>query len=105
MGLGGVGDSKGLIESELRERHIKWITNAKINAVTANEMTVNELDENGTLKNEHKLPFACSVVIPAFVGVEAVAAVPGLCNARGFVLIDKHQRSPKYPTFFLSACV
>ncbi len=29
MGLGGVGDSKGLMESELRERHIKWIANAK----------------------------------------------------------------------------
>ena len=30
MGLGGVGDSKGLMESELRQRHINWITNAKI---------------------------------------------------------------------------
>ena len=106
MGLGGVGDSKGLMESELRERHIKWITNAKIIAVTANEMTVNELDENGTLKKEHKLPFAYSAVIPAFKGVEAVAAVPGLCNPRGFVLIDKHQRSPKYPHIFsVGVCV
>ncbi len=35
MGLGGVGDSKGLMESELRERHIKWITNAKMTSVTA----------------------------------------------------------------------
>jgi len=34
MGLGGVGDSKGLMESELRQRHIKWIVNAKIDAVT-----------------------------------------------------------------------
>ena len=106
MGLGGVGDSKGLMESELRERHIKWITNAKIVFVTANEMTVNELDENGALKKEHKLPFAYSAVIPAFKGVEAVAAVPGLCNPRGFVLIDKHQRSPKYPNIFsVGVCV
>ena len=30
MGLGGVGDSKGLMESELRQRHIKWITNARV---------------------------------------------------------------------------
>ena len=55
-------------------------------------MTVQELDENGALKKEHKLPFAFSAVIPAFKGVDAVAAVPGLCNPRGFVLIDKHQR-------------
>ncbi len=106
MGLGGVGDSKGLMESELRERHIKWITNAKITAVAANEMTVQELDENGALKKEHKLPFAYSAVIPAFKGVDAVAAVAGLCNPRGFVLIDKQQRNPKYNNIFsVGVCV
>ncbi len=106
MGLGGVGDSKGLMESELRERHIKWITNAKITGVTANEMTVQELDDAGAPKKEHKLPFAYSAVIPAFKGVDAVAAVPGLCNPRGFVLIDKHQRNPKYPNIYsVGVCV
>lgn len=106
MGLGGVGDSKGLMESELRERHIKWITNAKIVSVAANEMTVHELDDNRALKKEHKLPFAYSAVIPAFKGVDAVAGVPGLCNPRGFVLIDKHQRSPKYKNIFsVGVCV
>jgi len=106
MGLGGVGDSKGLMESELRERHIKWITNAKIVSVAAGEMTVHELDDDGVLKKEHKLPFAYSAVIPAFKGVDAVAAVPGLSNPRGFVLIDKHQRSPKFKNIFaVGVCV
>jgi sulfide:quinone oxidoreductase len=106
MGLGGVGDSKGLMESELRERHIKWITNAKIVSVAANEMTVHELDDNGALKKEHRLPFAYSAIIPAFKGVDAVAGVAGLCNPRGFVLIDKHQRSPKYKNIFsVGVCV
>jgi sulfide:quinone oxidoreductase len=40
------------------------------------------------------------MVIPAFKGVDAVAAVPDLCNPRGFVLIDEHQRSKKYPNIF-----
>ena len=106
MGLGGVGDSKGLMESELRERHIKWITNAKITSVRADEMTVAELNDDGALKKEHKLPFAFSAVIPAFKGVDAVASVPGLCNPRGFVLIDKHQRSPRYKNIFsVGVCV
>ncbi len=100
MGLGGVGDSKGLMEGELRQRHIKWITNAKISAVSAAEMKVLELDENGAAKKEHALPFRYSMVIPAFKGVDAVAQVPGLCNPRGFVLIDSKQRSPKYPNVF-----
>ena len=33
LGLGGVGDSKGMLESELRGRHITWITNAKVTKV------------------------------------------------------------------------
>jgi sulfide:quinone oxidoreductase len=100
MGLGGVGDSKGLMESELRQRHIKWITNAKILGVTAGQMQVAEHGEDGVIKKEHQLPFAYSMVIPAFRGVDPVAAVPGLCNPRGFVIIDAHQRSPKYRNIF-----
>ncbi len=30
LGLDGVGDTKGLLESEMREKHIKWITNARV---------------------------------------------------------------------------
>jgi sulfide:quinone oxidoreductase len=100
MGLGGVGDSKGLMESELRQRHITWITNAKVASVTANEMKVTEHDEEGKAKKEHALPFRFSMVIPAFKGVDAVASVPGLCNPRGFVLIDQHQRSKAYANIF-----
>jgi sulfide:quinone oxidoreductase len=100
MGLGGVGDSKGLMESELRQRHIKWITNAKISGVTATEVTVSELDEDGKEKKLHTLPQRFSMVIPAFKGVDAVAAVPGLCNPRGFVLIDEHQRSKAFRNIF-----
>jgi len=106
MGLGGVGDSKGLMESELRQRHIRWITNAKITAVTPGQMQVVEHDDDGRPKKEHILPFAYSMVIPAFGGVQAVAAVPGLCNPRGFVLVDTHQRSLAYPSIFaVGVCV
>ena len=100
MGLGGVGDSKGLMESELRHRHIKWITNAKITAVTAGSMAVAEHDEEGKPKKEHQVPFKYAMVLPAFKGVDAVANVPGLCNPRGFVLIDEQQRSRKYPNIY-----
>ncbi len=35
-----------------------------------------------------------------------MAAVPGLCNPRGFVLVDKHQRSTRYPEIFAAGvCV
>ena len=100
MGMGGVGDSKGLMESTLRQRHIKWITNAKVTSVTQGEMQVTEVDEEGKPRKEHQLPFRFSMMLPAFKGVDAVASVPGLCNPRGFVLIDENQRSKKYSNVF-----
>jgi sulfide:quinone oxidoreductase len=106
MGLGGVGDSKGLMESEMRQRHIKWITNAKVTQVQDGLMSVAEHDEDGKLKKTHDLQFKFAMLIPAFKGVDAVAAVPGLCNPRGFVLVDPHQRSTKYRNIFAAGvCV
>ena len=106
MGLGGVGDSKGLMESEMRQRHIKWITNAKVTQVQQGLMSVVEHDEEGKPKKTHDLQFKFAMVIPAFKGVDAVAAVPGLCNPRGFVLVDAHQRSTKYRNIFAAGvCV
>jgi sulfide:quinone oxidoreductase len=100
MGLGGVGDSKGLMESQLRQRHIKWITNAKVTRVTDGAMAVSECDEAGQPSKEHQIAFKYAMVLPAFTGVDAVARVPGLCNPRGFVLVDSHQRSKKYPNVY-----
>lgn len=100
MGLGGVGDSKSMLESELRSRDVKWITNAKVTKVEPGKMFVTELDDAGQIKKEHELPFKYSMMLPAFKGVDPVAAVAGLCNPRGFVLIDEHQRSPKYRNIF-----
>ncbi|QDH69191.1 NAD(P)/FAD-dependent oxidoreductase [Marilutibacter alkalisoli] len=100
MGLGGVGDSKGLMESELRQRHIKWITNAKVQQVDAGTMTVLEHDDAGAVRREHALDFSYAMLLPAFRGVDAVAAVEGLCNPRGFVTVDRHQRNTRYPEIF-----
>ena len=100
MGLGGVGDSKSLLESELRGFDIKWITNAKTTRVEEGKMFVTEMDDHGQPKKEHELPFKYSMMLPAFKGVDAVAAVEGLCNPRGFVLIDEYQRSKKYRNIF-----
>lgn len=100
LGLGGVGDSKTMLESELRSHDVKWICNAKVTRVEAGKMFVTEMDDQGQVKKEHELPFKYSMMLPAFKGVDPVAAVEGLCNLRGFVLIDEHQRSKKYRNIF-----
>lgn len=106
LGLGGVGDSRGMLESELRQRHIQWTTNAKVDQVRAGEVVVVEHDEAGQPRREQVLPFRYAMLLPAFKGVDAVAAVEGLCNPRGFVLVDRHQRSTRYPDIFAAGvCV
>jgi sulfide:quinone oxidoreductase len=106
LGLDGVGDTKTLIESELRERHIKWITNAKVASVDAGMMHVEEVAEDGSVMARHGLPFAYSMMLPAFRGVAAVRGLEGLTNPRGFIVVDKHQRNPAFPNVFaLGVCV
>lgn len=106
LGLGGVGDSKGLLESAMRERHIKWICNAKVSRVEAGKMFVTEHNEDGTPKKEHELPFAYSMMLPAFKGIDAVIGIEGLTNPRGFILIDAYQRNPKFRNIFaVGVCV
>jgi sulfide:quinone oxidoreductase len=100
LGLGGVGDSKGLLESELRQRHIKWITNAKLVEAKAGAVRVAEHDDKGAQAREHELPSRFTMFIPAFKGVDAVAAVKDMCNPRGFVLIDEYQRNPRFKNIY-----
>jgi sulfide:quinone oxidoreductase len=95
-----VGDSKSMLEGDFRNNDIKWICNAKVTKVEAGKMFVTEMDDRGQPKQEHELPFKFSMMLPAFKGVDAVAGVPGLCNPRGFVLIDEYQRSKKYRNIY-----
>jgi len=106
LGLGGVGDSKSMLESEFRNHDIKWITNARTTKVEAGKLFTTQLDELGNVVKEHELPFRQAMMLPAFKGIPPVAAVPDLCNPRGFVLIDEHQRSKAYPNIFAAGvCV
>jgi len=106
LGLGGVGDSKSMMESEMRGHDMKWITNARTTRVEAGKLFATQVDELGNVFKEHELPFKLAMMLPAFKGVAAVAAVPGLCNPRGFVLIDEHQRSKAFRNIFAAGvCV
>lgn len=100
LGLGGVGDSNGMLEHEFRNRHIKWITNAKVTKVEEGKMFVDEHNSEGEVIKQHELEFKHSMMLPGFKGVDAVANVEGLCNPRGFVMVDEHQRSTKYPNIY-----
>jgi len=106
LGLGGVGDSKGMIESVMRDRHIKWICNAKVTRVEAGKMHVIEHNDDGSVKKEHDIEFKYSMMLPAFKGVDAVFGIEGLTNPRGFTVIDEYQRNPKFRNIYsVGVCV
>ena len=106
LGLGGVGDSKGMMESVLRDKHIKWICNAKVTKIEAGKMHVVEHNDDGSVKKEHDLTFKYSMMLPAFKGVDAVFGIEGLTNPRGFIVIDPFQRNPKYQNIYsIGVCV
>ncbi len=106
LGLGGVGDSKGLMESAMRHRHVKWICNAKVTKVEEGKMHVLEHNEDGSPKKEHVLPFKYSMMLPAFKGIDAVFGIEGLTNPRGFISIDEFQRNPKFQNIYsVGVCV
>jgi sulfide:quinone oxidoreductase len=106
LGLGGVGDTKGLLESEMRDRHINWITNARVDKVEDGKMSVSEIATGGDVVQQHSLDFKYSMMLPAFRGIPAVRDIEGLVNPRGFIVVDKHQRNPKFQNIFsVGVCI
>ncbi len=106
LGLDGVGDTKGLLESELRNHHIKWITNSRVDKFEGGRVFASEIADDGSVARSHEVPFAYAMMLPAFRGVEAVRGIDGLTNPRGFILADKFQRNPAFPDIFsVGVCV
>ncbi|HPQ97452.1 MAG: FAD-dependent oxidoreductase [Thiothrix sp.] len=100
LGLAGVGDSRGMLEHELRNHHIDWIVNARTTRVEAGKLFVDELAEDKQVKKQHEIAFDLAMMLPAFKGVDAVAGVEGLCNPRGFVIVDELHRSPRWKNIY-----
>jgi sulfide:quinone oxidoreductase len=100
LGLAGVGDSRSMLESELRSHHIQWVTNAKTTKVEDGKLFTDELNEDGETIKQHEIDFDFAMMLPAFKGVDAVAAVPDLCNPRGFVMVDEIHRNPTYKNIY-----
>lgn len=106
LGLDGVGDTKGLLESEMRAKHIRWMTSTRVKRVEQGRMSVEEIAEDGSVKAEKDLPFAFAMMLPAFRGIKPVSGIDGLSNPRGFTIVDNHQQNPKYRNIFaVGVCV
>jgi len=86
FGLGGVGDSAAKVSGFLDRLGIEGIANAAIAQVREGEMEL----EGGRV-----LPFAFSMIVPPFTGVDAIRENQKLANPVGFVPIDERFRHPE----------
>ncbi len=106
LGLDGVGDTKTLMESAMRDKHIKWMTNTRVNRVDPGVMHVETMNPDGTSLSTSEVPFKYSMMLPAFRGIDPLMGIEGLVNPRGFVIVDKHQKNPKFSNVFsVGVCI
>ncbi len=91
FGLGGVGASEKMVQRFFGRYGIEGLPNTIIKEVRDSEI---ELDSG------RKLPFAYSMIVPPFAGVDAVAQTEGLANPMGFVPVDEQFRHPDRPDVF-----
>ena len=69
LGLGGVGDTKGMLECALRDRDIRWVTNAKVDRLDTDAVETHGVGEDGKPKASATCLQANCMFIPAFRGV------------------------------------
>lgn len=106
LGLGGVGDTKGMLESIMRDRDIKWVMNSKVDKFEEGKVFFTEVNEDGSEKTKHEEAFKYAMMLPAFRGIPALMGIEGLVNPRGFVITDEYQRNPKYQNIFaIGVCI
>jgi sulfide:quinone oxidoreductase len=88
FGIGGLRNSKRMMEDEFAKRDIKIIANTAVDEFTPGEMK---------LKDGTKIPFKLAMLAPAMKGVPAVAH---LGNPRGFIPVDGRYRHTKHKNIF-----
>jgi sulfide:quinone oxidoreductase len=91
FGLGGVGTSPAMVGRFFERLGIEGLPNTVIGEVRDGEI---ELEGGRTL------PFAYSMIVPPFTGVDAVREADGLANAMGFVPVDEQFRHPEHRDVF-----
>ena len=91
FGLGGVGDSAQRVDRFFAKLGIEGLPNTVIKEVRDSEIEL----ESGRV-----LPFAYSMIVPPFTGVDAVRNADGLGNPMGFVPVDDQFRHPEHPEVF-----
>lgn len=91
FGIGGFGNAKWMAEKFFQMQGINWRTS----------QTIQEVQPDGVvLGNGEKLPSKFTMIIPRFLGIDAIRNTPGLGNANGFIETNDGYQHLKYPEIY-----
>jgi sulfide:quinone oxidoreductase len=91
FGLGGFGSGRKMTEMFFKKLGIEAVTNAAVESIAPNEIS---------LQDGRTLPFAFSMLVPSFLGVDVVRELKPIVNAKGFVNVNAHYQTEQYPEVF-----
>ncbi len=91
FGIGGFGAGTKMTETFFGRNGIEAITNATVREVRPGEVL---------LEDGRKLPFAYAMLVPSFLGVDAVRSCKDITTPAGFVKVDAHYRTEAYPEVY-----
>ncbi len=91
FGIGGFGNAKSMSETFFGLQGISWRTNS----------TIEEVQADGVLLGSgERLPSAFTMIIPRFLGIQAIRDTPGLGNEKGFIEVGDDYRHKVYPEVY-----
>lgn len=91
FGINGFGSAQKMCEWMFKYYHIDSRLNSTIKEVRADGVV---------LANDEFLPSKYTMIMPRFLGVDAIRNTPGLGNANGFLEVDDGYQHPKYKNIY-----
>lgn len=91
FGIGGFANGEKMCEMMFKMYDIEWYTNSVIKQVT---------EDSVILESGKTLPSSFTMIIPRFLGIEAIRNTPGLGNANGFIPVDDGYRHLHIPNVY-----
>lgn len=91
FGIGGFANGKQMCEMFFKMQHIDYRINAVVREV---------LPDAVVLEDGEKLPSAFTMIIPRFLGIDAIRNTPGLGNANGFIEVSDEYQHKTHPEIY-----
>ena len=91
FGIGGFGNAKEMCEKMFEHYGIRWTLNAIVKEVQPDRVI---------LASGEEIASRFTMLIPRFLGIDAVRNTPGLANENGFIEVNEGYQHVRYPEIY-----